>query len=125
MELNTFFNHDSDEQIVQKRTAEELRLWMSHISYAIKESDRLAKIASNVIKNRDFRDLFLELIIKNQSVLNTLVNYKSTMVQYKECDNFECDLYYINKHENFRVLYLKTITDFRKQKDKFYSEILK
>ncbi|MFD2540962.1 hypothetical protein ACFSSB_01410 [Lacinutrix gracilariae] len=125
MELNTFFNHDTDEQIVQKRTAEELRLWMSHINYIINESDRLAKIASNVIKNRAFRDQFLELIIKNKSVLNQLISYKSTMVQYKECDNFECDLYYINKHENFRVLYLKTVIDFRKQKDKFYSEILK
>jgi len=125
MELNTFFNHDTDEQIVQKRTAEELRLWMSHVNYIINESDRLAKIASNVIKNRAFRDQFLELIIKNKSVLNQLISYKSTMVQYKECDNFECDLYYINKHENFRVLYLKTVIDFRKQKDKFYSEILK
>ena len=124
MELNTFFNHDTDEQIVQKRSAEELNLWMSHINYILNESDRLSKIASNVMKNRDFRDQFLEIIIKNQSVLNALNGYKNTMPQYKECDNFECDLYYINKHEDFRKKYLETVANYRANKNRFYSEIL-
>jgi len=124
MELNTFFNHDTDEQIVQKRSAEELNLWMSHINYILNESDRLAKIASNVIKNREFRDQFLELIIKNQSVLNELLSYKNTMVHYKECDDFECDLFYINKHEDFREKYIKAVGNYRSHKDEFYSKML-
>ncbi|MFD2824708.1 hypothetical protein ACFS5M_13580 [Lacinutrix iliipiscaria] len=125
MELNTYFDHDTDDRIVQKRSAEELGFWISHINYIIEESDRLAKIASNVLKNRAIRDDFLEIIIKNQSVLNEFTAYKNSMVQYKECDHFECDLYYINKHEHIRQLYIKTIVDYRKLKTQLYSEILK
>ena len=125
MELNTYFDHDTDDQIVQKRSAEELDSWISHISYVIDESDRLAKISSNVLKDRDLRDRFLDFIIKNQSVLNEFTAYKNSMVQYKECDHFECDLYYINKHEHIRQLYIETVVDYRKLKTKIYSEILK
>lgn len=124
MKLNTFFNHDTDEQIIQKRTSEELNLWVSHINYIINESDKLSKIASNIYKNKQFRDRFLELIIKYQSVLNQLRSYKNTMVNYKECDDFECDLFYINKHEDFRKKYLETVSEYRENKNKLYLKIL-
>ncbi|RSK40322.1 hypothetical protein [Mangrovimonas spongiae] len=125
MKLETYFDHDSDDQIIQKRSENELTLWVNHVSYIIEESDRLAKIASNLLKESVLRDRFLIMIERAIVVSKVLSNYKKAMPNYKECDHLECDLYYINEHEKVRQEYLKIIKDNRELKEEFYTQLLK
>ncbi|MDX1278470.1 hypothetical protein [Oceanihabitans sediminis] len=125
MDSNNFFDHDTDEEIIQKRSAEELALWISDIEFSIDESDKLAQIASKVVKNETFGEKFAEMTAKNKNVLNDFIKYKGTMVNYKECEDFECDLFYINKHEDYRKIYAETVKNFRALKTEFYTEVLK
>ena len=124
MRLETYFEHDSDDQILQKRSHDELKLWLQQINYNVEESDRLAKISSNVLKDRALRDAFLEMITYMQDVLKELKAYEKSMPNYKECDHLECDMFYINKHQSIGNKYLNTIKGYQKIKDTFYSQFL-
>jgi len=61
MEIQSYFEHDSDDQIIQKRSENELALWMEHVDYIINESEKLSKIASNTLHNDELKQRFLSL----------------------------------------------------------------
>lgn len=125
MELNTnFFEHDTDGQIMQKRSEKELQFWVQHVNALVNENDRLAKVASNLVKKKDYRDEFLLMISDCNLLLKALHNYQKTMVNYKECDSLNCDLYYINQHEVIRKEYENLVTKNSRLKDRFYLMIL-
>ena len=124
MELETYFDHDSDDQIIQKRSENELAHWLSHVNFITYEGDRMAKIASNVLNNTQLRDAFLNTIEESILVTKTLNAYKKAMPNYKECDHLECDMFYINQHEEVRRDYLKLIATYRELKDVFYAQFL-
>jgi hypothetical protein len=124
MELNTYFAHDTDEQIIQTKRLQNLQTWIGHLSYVTNECDWLAKIASNKIKDRVLRDELLEKIEVNSALLNEFYNYKSSIQSFHECDDLDCDLFYINQHDAFYAKYLKHIDDYRQVKNKVYLKIL-
>lgn len=122
MELQSYFDHDADDQIIQKRSENELALWMNHVDYIINESGKLSKIASNVLHDEELKNKFLRFIEDSAQVTKRLNDYKKAMPNYKECDHLECDMYYINTHEEVRQDYLKIIAAYRALKDVFYAQ---
>jgi len=122
MEIQSYFEHDSDDQIIQKRSENELALWMEHVDYIINESEKLSKIASNTLHNDELKQRFLKFIEDSTEVTKTLNDYKKAMPNYKECDHLECDMFYINTHEKVRQDYIKIIAAYRELKDVFYAQ---
>ncbi|EMQ93891.1 hypothetical protein D778_01301 [Xanthomarina gelatinilytica] len=124
MNSNTFFAHDTDEQIIQAKRLQDLQTWISHLSYVTNECDWLAKIASNKIHDRVLRDELLEKIEVNSALLNEFYNYKSSIQSFQECDDLDCDLFYINQHDAYHNKYVKHIDAYRQVKNKVYLKIL-
>ena len=124
MNSNTFFAHDTDEQIIQTKRLRDLQTWISHLSYVTNECDWLAKIASNKIHDRVLRDELLEKIEVNSALLNEFYNYKSSIQSFQECDDLDCDLFYINQHDAYHNKYVKHIDAYRQVKNKVYLKIL-
>lgn len=124
MELNTFFNHDTDEEIIHVKRTQELDVWISHLNYVSDESDWLAKIASNKLQDRELRDTLLEKSEQNANFLNELYNYRTSIVKYNECDDLECDIYYINLHDTYCSKYVNHLGSYRNIKNEVYLKIL-
>ena len=124
MELNTFFSHDTDEEIIHAKRLQDLNIWISHLSYATNECDWLTKIASNKIGDKVLRDKLLEKNEVNSALLNELYSYKSSIGRFHECDDLECDLFYINQHDEFYAKYVKHIEEYRAIKSQVYLKIL-
>lgn len=124
MESNTFFSHDTDEEIIHAKRLQDLNIWISHLSYVTNECDWLTKIASNKIGDKVMRDQLLEKNEVNSALLNELYNYKSSIGSFHECDDLECDLFYINQHDVFCAKFVKHIEDYRIIKSQVYLKIL-
>lgn len=124
MQSNTYIDYDSETQIIQSRSFRELDVWISHVKYITDECDKLAKIASNLIRNRNLRDELLVMITKNQDVLNQLYSARNETEKLNECDDVACDLYYLNEHEVTRSLYLEHVKSYRKLKEEVLLNLL-
>ena len=124
MQPNTYADYDSETQIIQSRSFRELDVWISHVNYITDECDRLAKIASNLIKERNLRDDLLLMIDKNTILLGQLYNVRNETEKLNECDDVACDLYYLNEHERTRFLYLKHVKNYRKLKEEVLLKLL-
>lgn len=124
MASNTFFSHDTDEEIIQTKRLQDLSIWENHLSYITNECDWLTKIASNKIGDKVLRDRLLEMSEINSALLNQLYIYKGSIGRFNECDDLECDLFYINQHDVFCTKYIKHIEDYRSIKNEVYLKIL-
>jgi hypothetical protein len=124
MEVFTHYSHETDDQVLHKKRTLEINIWISHLNYITNECDWLAKIASNKIQDKDLRDLLLDKSEKNSSLLNEFYSYRSTLSSFYECDDLDCDLYYINLHDTFCEKYLKHLEDYRLIKDELFLKIL-
>ncbi|GAA3790128.1 hypothetical protein GCM10022271_23100 [Corallibacter vietnamensis] len=121
---DTLFDHDTDEELILKRSIKELELWISEVNYLIEECDKFAKLASNSFKKRELRDRFLEMIDVNYAFRNQLDAYKNEIPKYKECNDLACDLFYINKHESIRNHYHNNLLTYRNLKLLFFNDVL-
>ncbi|SFN81612.1 hypothetical protein SAMN04487989_104184 [Bizionia echini] len=124
METSTFFNHNTDEEIIQVKRTQELDIWITHLNYVTDESDWLAKIASNKLNDKLLRDALLESSEQNANILNELYNYRTSIVKHNECNDLECDVYYINLHDTYCSRYRKHLETYRKIKSDVYMKIL-
>ncbi|WP_347173735.1 hypothetical protein [Polaribacter uvawellassae] len=124
MQSNTYNDYDSEAQIIQSRSFRELDVWISHVNYVTEECDKLAKIASNLMKNRDLRDELLLMVEKNADCLTQLHSARNETEKLNECDDVACDLFYLNEHEVTRSLYLEHIKGYRKLKEEVLSNLL-
>ncbi|MBE7628831.1 hypothetical protein [Tenacibaculum piscium] len=124
MESNTYTDYDAETQIIQSRSFRELDMWISHVNYIADEGDRLAKLASNILKNKSLRDELLSIIKNNSELLITLHHTRNETEKLNECDDVACDLFYLNEHEKARSLYAKHIKEYRKRKEEVFLLLL-
>ncbi|MFL0354547.1 hypothetical protein [Xanthomarina sp. GH4-25] len=124
MEAITHYSHETDDIVLHKKRTLEINIWISHLNYITNECNWLAKIASNKIHDKDLRDLLLEKSESNSALLNEFYSYRSTLESFYECDDLDCDLYYINLHDTFCKKYLKHLKDYRAIKDQVFFKIL-
>lgn len=124
MKTQIHYPHETDDQVLHKKRTLEINIWISHLNYITNECDWLAKIASNKIHDRDLRDLLLEKSENNSSLLNEFYSYRNALESYYECNDLDCDLYYIELHNTFCKKYLKHLEDYRNTKDQVFLKIL-
>lgn len=124
MQLNMYTDYDSETKIIQSRSFSELDVWISHANYITEECDKLVKIASSLIKNKDLKDELLLMIQKNSYILTQLHDARNETEKLNECDDVACDLFYLNEHEVTRSLYLEHIKNYRKLKEEVLLNLL-
>ena len=121
--MEVFYEHDSDEKLIAKKDALELNNWIGHLVNNGRELEILINIAKK-LSNDDLLADLSELTLKNKLHLGVFYRYKSSMVNLHECDDMECDIYYVNKHEEYRNLYASTLQASHKLKEELYTKIL-
>ncbi|GGG87858.1 hypothetical protein GCM10011416_00080 [Polaribacter pacificus] len=119
------YEHDSEIVIIQKRSFKELDIWISDINFSIEECDYLAKIASNKLKDSALRDEFLDMIHQSMDLLSNLQSFRNATENLSECTDLECDLVFLNEHEEIRLLYLNHLKKYRSLKKKAFTVLLK
>src|SRR5690606_21775469 len=121
--MEVFFEHDSDRLIAKKDTLE-LGNWIDHLVANGQELEILINIAKKLPNNEDMiRDL-KELTLENKLHLGVFYRYKSSLINLHECEDMECDIYYVNKHEEYRNLYAALLRASHKLKEELYTRIL-
>tara|TARA_R110002050_G_scaffold24240_5_gene64842 strand:+ start:8720 stop:9094 length:375 start_codon:yes stop_codon:yes gene_type:complete len=121
--MEVFYEHDSDEKLIAKKDALELNNWIGHLVDNNRELEILVNIA-NKLSNDDLIADLKELILENKLHLGVFYRYKSSMVNLHECEDMECDTYYVNKHEEYRNLYAAILQASHKLKEELYTQIL-
>lgn len=124
MESLLNYGHETDDEIVKRQMHRELHTWISHLDAMNTEADRLAKIASNKIGDKELRDALLDDINENINLLNEFYSYRNVLNNVRECDELECDQFYIQKHDYVFEKYMECVTQYRSIKDKVYQKLL-
>ncbi len=123
------YNHDSPESITHKNNFTELENWINHLNYIEKEITNLVNLgeASFSVKSKEHPVLekFKAQREENASKLKELNKYKDGLPRVLECEDMECDMFFITEHENFRKLYMKHLENYRRVKEEYFANLLK
>lgn len=122
--MEVFYEHDSDDKLIAKKDALELSNWIEHLVNNGRELEILINIAKKLSNDDDMIGNLKELTLENKLHLGVFYRYKSSMVNLHECEDMECDIYYVNKHEEYRNLYAGILQASHKLKEKLYTQIL-
>lgn len=118
------YGHETDDEIVKRQMHRELHTWITHLDAMNVEADRLAKIASNKIGDKKLRDALLDDINENIDLLNEFYTYRNALNNVRECDELECDAFYLQQHDQVYEKYVDCIKQYRSIKDKVYIKLL-
>ncbi|MCK0145705.1 hypothetical protein MWU78_08625 [Arenibacter sp. F26102] len=122
--MEVFYEHDSDDRLIAKKDALELNNWIVQLVGNGNELEILINIAKKLSNGGDLGSQLNELAMENKLHLGVFYRYKNSMVNLHECEDMECDIYYINKHEEYRNLYASILESFHKLKEELYTMIL-
>tara|TARA_R110001606_G_scaffold224782_3_gene372908 strand:+ start:135 stop:512 length:378 start_codon:yes stop_codon:yes gene_type:complete len=122
--MEVFYEHDSDDRLIAKKDALELSNWIGHLLNNGKELEILINIAKKLSHEDNMIGKLKDLNLENKLHLGVFFRYKSSMVNLHECEDMECDIYYVNKHEEYRTLYAGILQESCKLKEELYTQIL-
>lgn len=118
------FDHDTDIQVLHKNNKLELGNWIDHLNYLSLEMENLLLIAGQ----KSFNDPILLQKIEdkrreNSAQLDVYFQYANNLEGTKECQDMECDHFYLSQHEKYRRLYLYHLEKYRRVKDDIFKLI--
>ncbi|MCK0189250.1 hypothetical protein [Arenibacter sp. F20364] len=122
--MEVFYEHDSDDRLIARKDALELSNWIDHLVNNVGELEILINIAKKLGNDDDMVGKLTELTLENKLHLGVFYRYKSSMVNLHECEDMECDIYYVNKHEEYRNLYRTILQASHKLKEELHTQIL-
>lgn len=118
------YGHETDDEIVKRQMHRELHTWITHLEAMNSEADLLAKITANKINDKNLRDELLDDINENINLLNEFYTYRNVMNNFRECDELECDQFYMLQHDQVFDKYVECVAQYRSVKDKVYQKLL-
>lgn len=118
------YGNETDDEIVKRHMRRELQTWISNLEAIKNESDLLEKIASKKIIDKELHDIVLDNSNENINFLNELFTYRNVMNNIRECDELECDQFYMLQHDQVFDKYEECITKYRSVKHKVYQKLL-
>ncbi|MEO5789782.1 MAG: hypothetical protein ACOH2D_08250 [Gelidibacter sp.] len=124
MDSTLNYGNETDDEIVKRQMHRELQTWISHLEAMNTEADQLAKIASNKINDKTLCDGLLDNINENINLLNEFYTYRNVMNNIRECDELECDQFYMLQHDQVFDKYMEGVDNYRSVKDKVYQKLL-
>ncbi|RAV28579.1 hypothetical protein [Sinomicrobium soli] len=118
METKPFHVHDDDRQIMIKKDRIQAKHWVEHLGFIDREIAYLIKLSSG------FREQ-LEMIRKqNELLISALSAYDTRIADMAECDDMECEVYYLEQHEDFRNGFINHRKQYEVLKEALFSELL-
>ena len=123
------YNHDSPESIDYKNNYVELENWLSHLDYISKEISNLVNLGNSKLAiNSEVHPILLKFIKEkdaNESRIVEFQKYQDGLPRAAECEDVECDMFFISEHEKFRNTYIKHLENYRKVKEEYFDALLK
>lgn len=122
------YDHDSPEAINFKNSSIELEDWIELLNYSEKEISNLLSLVKSTPKENEeltLRIKNLEHIREvNMNNLAKLMKYRSSLPKAAECEDVECDMFYVNEHISYRKMYRDHIENYRKIKEEFFEAMI-
>lgn len=122
--MTQFFNHESEGEITNKKDTFELKNWINHLDYITKELEYLAALVEKYTTNIKLAEIIKQQQVENKEELSSFYNYAPSISDSQECDDVDCDIFYLNKHEEFRNRYLQYLEKYRKLKENTFETLL-
>lgn len=123
--MTQFFNYESEGEITNKKDTFELKNWINHLDYINKELEFLVALVEKHTKNDELLASLKQQQTLNSNELSAFYNYAPSISESQECDDVDCDIFYLNKHEEFRSKYLAYLKSYRVLKTKTFETLLK
>lgn len=118
------YGFETDDEIVKRHMHRELETWIAHLDAMINEADLLAKIISTKIGDKELRNELLDDVNENIHLLNEFYTYRNLLNNVRECDELECDQFYMHQHDHVFEKYIDCVAQYRSIKDKVYQQLL-
>lgn len=122
--MNIFYDHDTDDRLIAKKDALELNNWINHLVHTGEEILILRDIVTKIEGQDNLKERLHNFAMDNKLQLGVFFRYKNSLINVHECEDLECDIYYLNKHEEYRNIYETFYESFRQIKDEVYNLIL-
>lgn len=123
------YDHDSPEAITFKNSSIELENWIEHLNYIEKEINNLLKLGkmelSEIFDSKAILDKLVHEKEINTTAINTFLKYKEGLPKAAECEDVDCDMFYITEHEKFRKTYLAHLKKYREVKEEYFNVLSK
>ncbi|HPE82886.1 MAG: hypothetical protein KDC94_06230 [Aequorivita sp.] len=123
------YDHDSPEAITFKNSSIELDNWIEHINYIEKEITNLLNLGrAELSKVFDFQTILDKLVREketNAKIIGAFLKYKEGLPKAAECEDVDCDMFYITEHKRFRKTYLEYLKKYREVKEEYFNAISK
>ena len=123
------YNHDTPETIAFKNNTIELDNWINHLEYIEKEITNLVNLSKVELANAlDQHPVLMKLSIKkkeNNTTLNSFRKYKDGLPQAAECEDVDCDMFYVTEHERYRKVYMYHLEKYRRVKEEYFNILSK
>ncbi len=123
------YDHDSPEAIAFKNNSIELDNWIEHLNYIEKEIVNLLNLGnSELLKVFESKNVIGKLARekeKNVATIDAFLKYKEGLPKAAECEDVDCDMFYVTEHEKFRKTYLAHLKSYREVKEEYFGMLNK
>lgn len=123
------YDHDSPEAITFKNNSIELDNWIEHLNYIEKEIVNLLNLGnSELLKVFESKNVIEKLARekeKNVATIDAFLKYKEGLPKAAECEDVDCDMFYVSEHEKFRKTYLAHLKSYREVKEEYFGMLSK
>jgi hypothetical protein len=107
----------------------DIKIWKGEIESIATEIAFYQRVLSSYLKKKDTKcvkkqTFFLEkcvsICIDNQNYLGSLNRLVNQVVQLKECDDMQCEMYFLDKHADFKSNIETYLSDYREFKKEIF-----
>ena len=107
----------------------DIKIWKGEIESIATEITFYQRVLSSYLKKKDTKcvkkqTFFLEkcvsIGIDNQNYLESLTTLTNKVVQLKECDDMQCEMYFLDKHSEFKRNVETYFSDYREFKKEIF-----
>lgn len=123
--MTQFFNHESQGEITNKKDSYELKNWINHLDNIKKELEYLVGLVKKHTKDESLLASLTQHQMENSNELSAFYNYAPSITDSQECDDVDCDIFYLNKHEEFRDKYIVYLKKYWELKTETFETLLK
>ena len=123
------YDHDSPEAITYKHNSIESENWVEHLNYIEKEITNLLNLSKTELSKRFESESVISKLknerADNAEAINSFLNYRESLPKAAECEDVDCDMFYVGEHEKFRKTYIAHLKKYREVKEEYFSVLLK
>ncbi|MDN3722947.1 hypothetical protein QRD02_01010 [Aequorivita sp. SDUM287046] len=123
------YDHDSPEAITFKNSSIELDNWIEHLNYIEKEIENLLNLGKKELSKAFDSENVLQKLAEekesNTATIDAFLKYKESLPKAAECEDADCDMFYITEHERFRKSYSAHLKKYREVKEEYFNILSK